>query len=87
MTIHDFDMARYLVGDIVEVQACGANLVDPAIREAGDIDTAMVTLRAGLRRAGAHQQQPAAPPTATTSASRRSAHAACCRQATARRPR
>jgi myo-inositol 2-dehydrogenase/D-chiro-inositol 1-dehydrogenase len=46
MTIHDFDMARYLVGDIVEVQAFGANLVDAAIREAGDIDTAMVTMRA-----------------------------------------
>jgi len=46
MTIHDFDMARYLVGDIVEVQAYGGNLVDPAIREAGDIDTAMVTMRA-----------------------------------------
>jgi len=46
MTIHDFDMARYLVGDIVEVQAFGGNLVDPAIRDAGDIDTAMVTMRA-----------------------------------------
>src|SRR5690242_144167 len=46
MTIHDFDMARYLVGDIVEVQAMGANLVDPAIRDAGDIDAAMVVLRA-----------------------------------------
>lgn len=46
MTIHDFDMARYLAGDIVEVQAFGANLVEPAIREAGDIDAAMITLRA-----------------------------------------
>jgi myo-inositol 2-dehydrogenase / D-chiro-inositol 1-dehydrogenase len=46
MTIHDFDMARYLVGDIVEVQAFGANVVDAAIRDAGDIDTAMITLRA-----------------------------------------
>jgi myo-inositol 2-dehydrogenase / D-chiro-inositol 1-dehydrogenase len=46
MTIHDFDMARYLVGDIVEVQAMGANLVDPAIQDAGDIDAAMVVLRA-----------------------------------------
>lgn len=46
MTIHDFDMARYLAGDIVEVQAMGANLVDPAIREAGDIDAAMVVMRA-----------------------------------------
>jgi myo-inositol 2-dehydrogenase/D-chiro-inositol 1-dehydrogenase len=46
MTIHDFDMARSLVGDIVEVHATGANLIDPAIRDAGDIDAAMVTLRA-----------------------------------------
>lgn len=46
MAIHDFDMARSLVGDIVEVQAMGACLVDPAIGEAGDIDSAMVLLRA-----------------------------------------
>lgn len=46
MTIHDFDMARFLVGDeVVEVSAAGAVLVDPAIGEAGDIDTAIVTLR------------------------------------------
>ena len=32
MTIHDFDMARYLAGDIVEVQAMGANLIDPGSR-------------------------------------------------------
>jgi myo-inositol 2-dehydrogenase/D-chiro-inositol 1-dehydrogenase len=44
MTIHDFDMARYLMGDIAAVHATGANLVDPAIKEAGDIDAAMVTL-------------------------------------------
>ncbi len=46
MTIHDFDIARYLAGEIVDVQAFGANLIEPAIREAGDIDAAMVTLRA-----------------------------------------
>ncbi|TLY58407.1 MAG: inositol 2-dehydrogenase [Gammaproteobacteria bacterium] len=46
MTIHDFDMARYLLGDILELQAFGANLVDPAIGELGDIDTAMLVLRA-----------------------------------------
>ena len=46
MTIHDFDMARYLVGDIVEVFAAGANLVDPAIAAAGDFDAAMIVLRA-----------------------------------------
>jgi len=46
MTIHDFDMARYLAGDIVEVHAVGANLIDPAIAEQGDFDAAMLILRA-----------------------------------------
>jgi myo-inositol 2-dehydrogenase/D-chiro-inositol 1-dehydrogenase len=45
MTIHDFDMARYLSGsEVVEVFAQGAVLVDPAIGQAGDVDTAVVTL-------------------------------------------
>jgi myo-inositol 2-dehydrogenase/D-chiro-inositol 1-dehydrogenase len=44
MTIHDFDMARYLMGDIAAVHATGANLVDPEIAAAGDIDAAMITL-------------------------------------------
>jgi myo-inositol 2-dehydrogenase/D-chiro-inositol 1-dehydrogenase len=45
MTIHDFDMARYLVGDEVkEVFARGHNLVDPEIGKAGDIDSAYVML-------------------------------------------
>jgi myo-inositol 2-dehydrogenase/D-chiro-inositol 1-dehydrogenase len=46
MTIHDFDMARYLLGDIVEVHAMGGALVDPEVAQLGDIDAAMVTLRA-----------------------------------------
>ncbi len=46
MTIHDFDMARALAGPIVQVQAMGANLIDPAIGEQGDIDGAMVLMRA-----------------------------------------
>jgi myo-inositol 2-dehydrogenase/D-chiro-inositol 1-dehydrogenase len=46
MTIHDFDMARHLAGDIVEVHALGAGLVDPQIAELGDIDTCTVSLRA-----------------------------------------
>jgi len=46
MTIHDFDMARYLGGDISQVQAFGANLVDPKIAKLGDIDTCTVSLRA-----------------------------------------
>lgn len=46
MTIHDFDMARYLAGDMVEILAMGANLIDPAIQAAGDIDAAMLVMRA-----------------------------------------
>ncbi|MCY3722034.1 MAG: inositol 2-dehydrogenase [Candidatus Poribacteria bacterium] len=46
MTIHDFDMARYLLGDeVIEVYAIGGVRVDPKIGEAGDIDTAVITLR------------------------------------------
>lgn len=46
MTIHDFDMARYLIGsEVTEVFAAGAVLVDPEIGRAGDIDTALITLR------------------------------------------
>lgn len=48
MMTHDFDMARFAMGsEIVEVvSAAGANLVDPEIgQQAGDIDTAIVTLR------------------------------------------
>lgn len=46
MTIHDFDMAYYQGGsEIVEVFAAGAVTVDPEIGKAGDIDTAVITLR------------------------------------------
>ncbi len=46
MTIHDFDMARFQAGsDVVEVYAAGAVLVDPEIGKAGDIDTAIITLK------------------------------------------
>jgi myo-inositol 2-dehydrogenase/D-chiro-inositol 1-dehydrogenase len=46
MTIHDFDMVRYLSGsEVTEVYATGNVLVDPAIGEAGDIDTAVITLK------------------------------------------
>jgi myo-inositol 2-dehydrogenase/D-chiro-inositol 1-dehydrogenase len=46
MTIHDFDMARYLMGcEVEEVYAAGNVLVDPEIGHAGDIDTAVITLR------------------------------------------
>ncbi len=46
MTIHDFDMAGFLAGSRVEeVSAFAAVLVDPAIGEAGDVDTAVIALR------------------------------------------
>jgi len=46
MTIHDFDMVRFLTGsEVVEVFACGSVLIDPAIGEAGDVDTAVTTLK------------------------------------------
>ncbi|MRI33637.1 inositol 2-dehydrogenase [Endozoicomonas sp. OPT23] len=46
MMIHDLDMARWMLGEEpVEVHATGSCLVDPAIAEAGDIDSAMVTLK------------------------------------------
>ena len=45
MMIHDLDMARFLLGEEpTSVYAVGAALVDPAIGEAGDVDTAAVTL-------------------------------------------
>src|SRR5690606_22043453 len=46
MMIHDFDMARFLLGeDAVEIYAMGSSLVDPAIGQAGDVDTAAVLLK------------------------------------------
>jgi myo-inositol 2-dehydrogenase/D-chiro-inositol 1-dehydrogenase len=46
MTIHDFDMVRFMSGaEVTEVYAAGGVLVDKAIGEAGDIDTAIVTMK------------------------------------------
>jgi len=46
MTIHDFDMARYLSGsEVEEVYTMAGVMVDPAIGETGDVDTAIITLR------------------------------------------
>lgn len=45
MMIHDFDMARFLGGDIQEVYAQGAALINPEITQYDDIDTAIVTLK------------------------------------------
>jgi myo-inositol 2-dehydrogenase/D-chiro-inositol 1-dehydrogenase len=48
MVIHDFDMARWLLGEeITEVFASASVLIDPAIGEAGDADTAKTILRTG----------------------------------------
>lgn len=43
MTIHDFDMARFLLGDIVSVSAVGQSL-DPSLADTGDFDGALITL-------------------------------------------
>lgn len=45
MTIHDFDMARFLLGEEIDtVSAQGSSLVDPAIGKAGDYDSVSVML-------------------------------------------
>jgi myo-inositol 2-dehydrogenase / D-chiro-inositol 1-dehydrogenase len=45
MTIHDFDLARFYLGEVVEVFAAGANLVADYIAELEDIDSAVVVMR------------------------------------------
>jgi myo-inositol 2-dehydrogenase/D-chiro-inositol 1-dehydrogenase len=51
MMIHDLDMARFLLDEEpVEVTAAASCLVDPAIGAAGDVDTAVVTLRTASGR-------------------------------------
>jgi myo-inositol 2-dehydrogenase/D-chiro-inositol 1-dehydrogenase len=51
MMIHDFDMGRWLLGEEpVEVYASGSVLVDEAIGAAGDIDTAVATLKTASGR-------------------------------------
>jgi myo-inositol 2-dehydrogenase/D-chiro-inositol 1-dehydrogenase len=46
MTIHDFDMARFLIGDEVEeIYTAGGVMVDPEIGKAGDLDTALILMR------------------------------------------
>ena len=58
MTIHDFDMARYLIGsEVEEVYAIGGVMVDPKIGQAGDVDTALVTLRYANGAIGYHVGQ------------------------------
>lgn len=51
MMIHDFDMARYLMGEeFVVVNALGSALVDKAIGEEGDVDTAAVQMQTASGR-------------------------------------
>ena len=59
MMIHDFDLSRFLLGEVEEIYALGDVKVDPAIGEAGDIDTAKVMLRFEKRRLRQHRKQPA----------------------------
>ena len=76
MAIHDFDMARFVTGSEVEsVYALGRVRVDPAIGEAGDVDTRSSS--SPTRTAASPRSTSAVvPPTATTSGSRPSAVAA-----------
>ena len=45
MTIHDFDMARFQVGEVEEVYAIGGVLIEPALKDINDTDTNIVTLK------------------------------------------
>ncbi len=46
MTIHDFDMVRFLTGkEVVDVYASATVKVNPEIGEAGDVDTAIITMK------------------------------------------
>jgi hypothetical protein len=58
MAVHDLDLARFLVGEVEEVQAWGTVLIDERFSQAGDVDTAMTLLRfqngvLGVTRIGA----------------------------------
>jgi myo-inositol 2-dehydrogenase / D-chiro-inositol 1-dehydrogenase len=45
MAVHDLDLARFLVGEVEEVQAWGSVLIDERFAQANDADTAMTLLR------------------------------------------
>jgi len=54
MTIHDFDMARWIIGsEVEEVYAMGNVLVEPKLRDLGDVDTTIVVLRYACGALGA----------------------------------
>jgi myo-inositol 2-dehydrogenase/D-chiro-inositol 1-dehydrogenase len=78
MMIHDFDMARFLLGEeFVRLHAVGSALVDPEIGAAGDVDTAAVILTTA---SGASARSPtrAGRPMAMTRGSRFMARKGCC---------
>jgi myo-inositol 2-dehydrogenase/D-chiro-inositol 1-dehydrogenase len=45
MAVHDLDLARFLVGEVAEVQAWGSVLIDERFAQANDADTAVTLLR------------------------------------------
>jgi myo-inositol 2-dehydrogenase/D-chiro-inositol 1-dehydrogenase len=45
MSVHDFDLARFLVGEVEEVSAWGSNVIDKRFADGGDVDTAVTMLR------------------------------------------
>lgn len=45
MSIHDFDMVRYQIGEVEEIYAIGNVLVTPYLKDIGDVDVDIVTLK------------------------------------------
>ena len=45
LAIHDFDMVRFQMGEVEEIYAMGSVLINPELKEFGDVDTDVVTLR------------------------------------------
>ncbi len=45
LSIHDFDMARFQIGEVDEVYATGSVLIEPELNEFGDLDTNVITLK------------------------------------------
>jgi len=45
MTIHDFDMSRFQIGEVEEVYAMGSVMIDSALNAIGDVDTAVLMLK------------------------------------------
>ena len=82
MTIHDFDMARFFLGDIVEVQAMASTNGLETFENANDHAQAIVVHAGRVGRSVHDRQQPELRATATTSVSRRSATSARSRPAT-----